>query len=300
MMKQCQNQNYQKPIFCLGKSTSNRLHLFGLLRARAKESIPIQELLDQLQHEILSTTKLPMAMGYLLTEVRHSGLLSPAMYKMRHYFTEFQSYLVKESESDTGRFLMETALQIMEADAKYRMGEVTPQGMFFFQFEVLCRNRLSYDRGLTAMSNDPVYDKDWAKWILNLRAQVGLVDFADLLFLVSEEYRKRLDDAGESVHGKGPFLFGEKEGRIALANRRKEPLYLFGAMQRHLGYPPVPRPKPADKEGELIPQLARRIERLEARIKIMEDENRGGVDITRFYEKNKNKREFRLPDLPGE
>ena len=273
-------------------------HLYQLLRERAKESIPIQELLDQLQHEILATTKLPLAMDYLLTEVKHSGMMAPAMYKLRHYFTDFQAYLVSESEEESGRFLMQTALQVLEADAKYRTEGVTPQGMFFFQFEVLCRNRLSYDRGLTAISNDPIYNSDWAKWILELRAQIGLVDFADLLFLKSEEYKKRLIDAGESINAKGPWLFGEKEGRIAIANRKKEPLYLFGAMQRHLGYPSVPRPEKRNDELELIPQMARRIERLEARLKIMEDENRGGMDITRFYEKNKSKREFKLPDLP--
>ncbi|MGB7347527.1 MAG: hypothetical protein WBD20_25115 [Pirellulaceae bacterium] len=273
-------------------------HLYSLLHERGLQSMPIQELLDELQHEILITTKLPMAMSYLLTEVKHAGLLAPAMQKLSHYFTAFQTYLIRESEADTGRFMMKTALQILEADAKYRMGDVTPQGMFFFQFEVLCRNRLSYDRGLTAMSNDPLYDKDWKKWILNLRAQVGLVDFADLVFLVSDNYKRRLEEAGQSIQGKGPFLFGEKEGRIAFANRRKDPLFLFSAVQRHLGYPKVPRPTPEDLENELIPQLLRRVERLEARLKIQEDEKRGGVDITRFYEKNKGKPEFKLPELP--
>ena len=273
-------------------------HLFELIRQRTKESVPIQESLDQLRHEILATTKLPMAMEYLLTEVKHSGLLAPAMYKLRHYFTDFQSYLVRESEEDTGRFMMETALEILTADAKYRVHGATPQGLFFFQFESLCRNRLSYDRGLTAMSNDPIYTPEWSKWILTLRAQIGLVDFADLMFLVSEEYRKRLIDAGESIDGKGPFLFGEKEGRVALANRRKDPLFLFGAMQRHLGYPTVPKPEPPDATAEIIPQLARRIERLEARIKLLEEENRSGVDITKFYEKNKDRPEFKLPEIP--
>ncbi len=273
-------------------------HLYRLLRERGQQSMPIQDLLDELRHEILITTKLPMAMDYLLTEVKHSGLLAPAMYKLGHYFTDFQAYLVRESEADTGRFTMDTALQILEADAKYRLDNVTRQGMFFFQFEALCRNRLSYDRGLTAMSNDPLYDADWKKWILNLRAQVGLVDFADLVFLVSQDYQRRLIDAGESIEGKGPFLFGEKEGRIAFANRRKDPLFLFSAVQRHLGYPVVPRPTPADQENELIPQLMRRVERLEARLKIQEDEKRGGLDITRFYEQNKNKPQFKLPELP--
>ncbi|QDT09110.1 hypothetical protein [Stieleria marina] len=273
-------------------------HLYGLLRQRGQESMPIQELLDELRHEILITTKLPMAMDYLLTEVKHSGLLAPAMYKLRHYFTDFQTYLIRESEADTGRFMMSTALQILEADAKYRLDSVTPEGMFFFQFEALCRNRLSYDRGLAAMSNDPLYNDEWTKWILNLRAQVGLVDFADLIFLASEEYKRRMIEAGQSIEDKGPFLFGDKEGRIAFANRRKDPLFLFSAVQRHLGYPKVPRPIPADETSEIIPQLLRRVERVEARLKILDDERRGGMDITRFYEKNKDKPNFKLPELP--
>jgi hypothetical protein len=47
----------------------------------------------------------------------------------------------------------------------------------------------------------------------------------------------------------------------------------------------VPRPVPPDQTHELIPQLARRLERLEARIKLMEEERRTGLDITKFYEK---------------
>ncbi len=33
----------------------------------------------------------------------------------------------------------------------------------------------------------------------------------------------------------------------------------------------------------LIPQIQRRLERLESRVKLLEDENRGGIDITKFY-----------------
>ena len=207
------------------------------------------------------------------------------MIKLSHYFTSFQAYLVSEAEQETGRFAMETALSILEAEAKYRIDAATPEGLFFYQFEVLCRNRLNYDKGLTMISNDPIFGTDWSKWILMLRAQIGLVDFADLLFLASDEYRQRLIEAGESVEGKGPFLFGRKEGRIALGNRQKEPLFLFSAMQRHLGYPAVPRPTPQDENPDLIPQLMRRMERLESRIKLMEEERRTGLDITKFYKK---------------
>ncbi|TWT89489.1 hypothetical protein [Stieleria varia] len=269
-------------------------HLYELLRLRTAEQMPIQELLEQLRHEVLATTKLPMAMEYLLTEVKHSGLLAPAMQRMGHYFTDFQTYLIRQSEEDTGRFLMGTALQIMEAEVKFRIQGATPAGMFLFQFEVLCRNRLSYDKGLTAISNDPIFDDDWSKWILGMRAQIGLVELSDLLFLVSDEYKRRLLEAGESIENKGPFLFGEKEGRIAFANRRKDPLFLFGALQRHLGYPKVPRIIKTDPNVDLVPQLARRLERLEARIGLMEEERRAGLDITKFYEQNKHR--LKLPE----
>ncbi|TWU43867.1 hypothetical protein Q31b_13990 [Novipirellula aureliae] len=269
-------------------------YLFQLLRERIGEQMPMQDLLEQLRFELLATTKLPMAIDFLLTELKHSGVMAPAMQRLSHYFTSFQTYLMQESESDTGRFDTSTALMVLEADAKYRAAGATPAGMFLYQFEALCRNRLNYDKGLTAMSFDPIYDSVWAKWILMLRAQIGLIELADLLFLASDEYKRRLIEANQPTEEKEPFLFGEREGRIAFGNRRKEPLYLFAAMQRHLGYPAVPRPAPPNKENELIPQMARRIERLEARIKLLEEEQRSGVDITKFYEANKNK--IKLPD----
>ena len=258
-------------------------YLFQLLRERAEIELPMQEQLAQIHHELLSTTNLPIAVEYLLTELKHSGQMSPAMHKLSHYFTPFQAYLIQQAEKESGRFTMETALQVLEGEAKYRMTDFTPGGLFFYQFEVLCRNRLNYYKGLTEISNDTTYDTPWSKWILMLRAQVGLVDIADLLFLASEEYRVRLEEAGKSTDGKGPFLFGRKEGRIALGNRKREPLFLFGAMQRHLGYPRVPRPKPVDENKDVIPQLMRRVERLESRIKLIEEERRAGIDITKFY-----------------
>lgn len=278
-------------------------YLFDLLRERIVERVPMQELLEQLQHELLATTRLPMAIDFLLTELKHSGLMAPAMARLDHYFHPFQTYLITEAENETGKFGIETALQILYGDAKFRTDsmdtptqrhesrepnvsgdpESMPQAVFFFQFEVLCRNRLNYDRGLTAMSGDPVFNSDFSKWLLNLRAQIGLVDLADLLFLASAEYRSQLLAKSISTEDKGPILFGTKEGRIALANRRKEPLYLFGAMQRHLGYPAVPRPKPVDDTIDVIPAMARRLERLEQRIQLMEEERRQTLDISKFY-----------------
>src|SRR4029079_1484590 len=81
------------------------------------------------------------------------------------------------------------------------------------------------------------------------------------------------------------ILFGEREGRIALANRHKDPLFLFSSLHRQLGYPEVPRPRPDDSGQTQLPQLARRLEQLETRLKLVEEEQRGGIDLTKFYAK---------------
>lgn len=296
-------------------------YLFDLLRQRIAEQTPMQELLGQLQHELLATTNLPMAIDFMLTELKHSGLMGLAMAKLSHYFTPFQTFLIQESEKETGRFSINVALQVLHADAKIRVDTTalleavqvldcetisdprTPEsrdgsptdkptilkrarcGFFFFQFETVSRNRLGYDAGLNAMSNDPIYDADWSRWLSRLRDQVGLVDIADLIFLASDEYERRLLAEDLDTADKGPYLFGEREGRIALANRRKDPVYLFGAMQRHLGYPKVPRPIKVERDRDTIPSLLRRMERMESRIKLMEQEQRQEFDLSKFYEK---------------
>jgi hypothetical protein len=117
-----------------------------------------------------------------------------------------------------------------------------------------------------------------------VRHQVGFIDLADLLYMRSELFEKRrAAQLGVAVASEKPVLFGEKEGKIALANRGKEPLYLFAALQRHLGYPEVPRPKPQDDSAAVLPLVLRRLERIEARLKIMEEEQRGGLDLTKFF-----------------
>lgn len=259
-------------------------YLFRALGERLLRNMPLQELFKQVREELLASTKLPMAVDFLRTELEHSGTFSPAMAKLTHYFAPFQTYIVREAEDDRGRFDMATALEILRAEAQYRAEGVTRQGLFLFQFETLCRNRLRYDPGLHAVAEDPFYDADWQEWILTVRRQVGIIDFADLVYVRSEHYlhRRRLR-AGEDLPPEKPVLFGEKEGKIALANHGKDPLYLFAALQRHLGYPTVPRLRPVEHTMELIPQLMRRVERLETRLKLMEDEQREGIDITKFY-----------------
>ncbi len=273
-------------------------YLFRVLAERLGQDMTLQDLLEQCQFEVLATTKLPMAVGFLCTELKHCGVLADGMKRLSHYFTPFQSFVVEQSELDSGRFDFQTALHVLRFEAEYRAKSDNRQGFFFYQFEVLCRNRLNYDQGLKAMSDDPLYTPEWRDWILVVRKQLGIVDIADLIYGRSDEfvqYRKR--HLGEDAEADYPILFGEREGKIAFANRRKEPLFLFAAMQRHLGYPAVPRRQVQDASIEMIPQMHRRIERLEQRLKFMEEEQRQGIDITKFYAGQNKKPSIDLSDI---
>jgi hypothetical protein len=270
-------------------------YLYGTLAERIRQAMPSQEVLQSIKDEILVTTKLPMAIDYLSAELRHSGAFAPAMARLKHYFTPFQAYVIAEAEDERGRLDMVTGLEILRREAEYRAGGATPQGIFLYQFESLSRNRLRYDPGLLAVSQDPMFDTAWSEWILNVRRQIGLIDLADMIYGRSEQYwneREKADagtlagsaSEGDADHQPRPaILFGAKEGRIAWANRQKDPLLLFAALQRQLGYPTVPRPVAPDESRQVVSQLVRRMEKFEQRLKLVEEEQRGGIQIDRFY-----------------
>ena len=256
-------------------------YLFAALAERLKTNEPVQVLLSHIKHELLATTKLPMAVDYLLSELNHSGSMAEAMRRMPHYFSSFQTYLITRSEDDRGRIDIYSVLSILEHEARFHAENESPVSLFLFQLEVLCRNRLSYDKGLEAMASDPFYDDAWRKWMLDARKKIGFVDIADLIYVHSEHYVKTSKEAGDESQ---VILFGEREGRIALANRRKDPLFLFAALQRQLNYPKVPRPKRADPNENLLPRLVKTVEQLKTRVKLLEDEQREkGIDLKQFY-----------------
>jgi hypothetical protein len=268
------------PLAPLGREEYvEQAHFFRSLAERLRLNLPAQEVLQSVREEVLATTKLPMALDFLLAELRLEGVFGPAMSQLPHYFTPFQTFVVQEAENERSRFDLWIGLEILRREAEYRSDSPTRQGVFLYQFEALCRNRLGYDRGLEAVARDPGFDDTWRVWIRKVRRQIGMVDLADLVYVHSEYYRQR--GGGED----GPVLFGEREGRIALANRRKDPLYLFSSLQRQLGYPEVPRPQAVPAEQSLLPQLARRMEQLETRLKLIEEEQKGGFDLTQYYER---------------
>lgn len=263
-------------------------YLFRALCERINPHEPIQLLLKGIEAEILATTNLPKAIDFILDELNHTGRISTAMRRLPHYFAPFQSFLVEQSENERGRFDSLMAFSILHHEATYRAATPSPQGLFFFQFEVLCRNRLTYDHGLVAMAQDPLYDGSWSRWILDIRHKLGIVDIADLVYVHSQHYvnRRAGDEENDKSEKPAAILFGEKEGRIALANRKTEPLFFFSALQRQLQYPAVPRRKLRDDVGETLTKIQRTVERLETRMKLLEDEQREkGIDLTKFYQR---------------
>lgn len=263
-------------------------YFFQTFRERLLDGVPAQEVLARISEELLSTTRLPMAVSYMHTETKLTGLVGPAMVRMAHYFAPFQTYVINRAEEEQGRFTMDQALLILEREAKYRAESPNPAGLFVYQFESLARNRLGYNRGLDAMAADPFYNDDWCEYIATLRYRLGDVDFADLIFVRSSyfitEQRRRLQDP--EYQPKFPTLFGEKEGKIARANRGRDPMYLFSALQRQLGYPEVPRPKRPDELEARVALLELKVKELENRLKIAESETQGGgLDIAQFQVK---------------
>ena len=266
-------------------------YLFRSFGERIAAGIAAQEALAAIGEEVLATSKLPLAIGYLVGELKLVGTLSTALARLPHYFTAFQTFVIERAEEEGGRFDIRTALAMLEREATYRGEGATPQGLFFYRFECLSRNRLDYAHGLAAVADDDIFDADWKAWIGMVARQVGLIDLADLVFVRSPEYW-RLEKRNALLAGRDGgepdrvILFGAKEGRIARANRGKEPLFFFAALQRQLGYPSIPRIKQAVSATESPALLARRLERLEMRVKLLEEENRGGINLARFDPKN--------------
>ena len=264
-------------------------YFFRTYRERVEDNVPAQEILKQLEDEVLSTTNLPMAINFLAGEIQLHGRISDGMGQLKHYFTPFQSFIICQAEDDYSKFDLRMGLEILEREAEFRSKEAEAAGLFIFHFECVARNRLGYQDGLDVIAADTMYDETWTQWIRQIKHQLGTVDFSDLLFLRSEywvEQKRRRDKEFEPQH---TILFGSHEGRIANANRGKDPLYMFSALQRQLGYPAVPRPSPKSEAPIIHPVIEQRLRQMEQKIKIMEQEiNAGGLDLTQFYQQPKN------------
>lgn len=263
-------------------------HFFRVYRERIEENTPAQEILAMVRDEILTTTKLPMAIDFLAGEMSLRGRVSEAMKRLAHYFSPFQAYIMSKAEEEGAKFDIRIALSILEQLSQYMAETPRSQGLFMYQFECLARNRLGYDEGMEAVSRDPFYSDEWKEWIRRIRPQLGMTDFAEMLYMRSQH---RVDEVrrqrGEPDFTPSyPILFESQEGRIAKANIGKDPLYMFAALQRQLGYPRVPRPKPSRSTPLFDPQVEQRFQRIEARVGLLEQEGKGGIDLSQLAPKD--------------
>jgi hypothetical protein len=103
-----------------------------------------------------------------------------------------------------------------------------------------------------------------------------------LIYLRSDLYVAEQRRRDRDYEPPATALFGEKEGKIAKASRGRDPLYLFGALQRQLNYPEVPRPRPRDDLESKLSALQLKFRDLETRLKLVESEIRGKVDLSQF------------------
>ena len=263
-------------------------HFFRVFAERLRENVPSQEILTTVQEEILSTTKLPMAIDFLRSEILLTGRISDAMTRLEHYFAPFQAFIMRQAEVEAkSRFDQFMALEILTREAEFRANNPSPQGLFIYQFECLSRNRLGYTEGLIAISGDPMYDAAWREWFTMLRREIGTSEFSDLLYFRSEQFvvDRRRANQDPDFTAPYPMLFGLREGRIAKAHRKKDPLYMFAALQRQLGYPGIPKMKPKADQVAIHPVLEQRLQRIEQTLKIVQSELKGGLDLTQFYKK---------------
>jgi hypothetical protein len=260
-------------------------YCFRAFRERLEDNLPSQEILHGLSEELLATTNLPKAIDFLRGEILHNGRLSPGMARLGHYFTAFQTFVMSRAEEERSRFDQKTALLVLERVAEYLAGNPTPAGLFIYQFECIARNRLGYDRGMKAIAADPFYDKPWHDWILKVRLRLGSTDFSHLIYYRSEQYVAEKRKRNPKYKPSYAILFGLNEGRIAKANRGKDPLYLFAAMQRQLGHPAVPRVRAVDPGPIIHPALEQRLQRIETRLKILDAEVKGEFNLSEFYVK---------------
>ena len=261
-------------------------HFFRIYRERLQQNMPAQEILTSIHEEILTTTKLPMALEFLTGEILLTGRVSDGMTLLSHYFTTFQTFIMGQAEEDKSKFDQAIALEVLQREAEYRSNSPTAAGLFIYQFECVARNHLGYDQGLESIAADPLYDEHWSDWILKIRRQLGTIDFADMIYHRSEHSveEKRRSNRDDDYQPSYSILFGNQEGRIARANRGKEPLLLFAALQRQLGYPAVPRTKPKSEDGPAIhPALEQRLQRIEQTLKLIQAELKGGIDLSQFY-----------------
>lgn len=260
-------------------------YFFRVFAERLREGQPAQNILPSLRQELLSTTLLPLAIQFMIEEVKHAGRMADGLVRLAHYFTPFQAFVLGRAEDEESRLTFDVALSLLEREAEYKAKGPTQQGLFLYQIETISRHRLGYAPGLEAMRSDAFFDDDWRDYMKLVRHQLGGRELSELILARSEQFvllRRRVNPEYQPTF---TVLFGEKEGKIAAAHLGKDSLFLFSTLQRQLGYPSVPLPPKPDPRESLLEELSQKLKNLESRLGLIEVEVRGETDLSQFLAK---------------
>ena len=174
-----------------------QVYFFRTLRERLIDGLPSQEILARIGEELLSTTKLPLAVSFLHVDMKGIGVDGAG-----HGADQPLFHAVPGPRRQPGRERHEpvsdgTSPARPGARSQVQIRRAVAAGAFScFSSRRLSRNRLGYNKGLAGMADDPIYSDDWKDYILTLRTRLGDVDFADLIFVRSEQFvreRRRLN-----------------------------------------------------------------------------------------------------------
>ena len=247
-------------------------YFFHAFRERLIDGLPSQDILSRIGEELLSTTRLPLAVSFLSTDIKGSGVMAPAMARIGHYFTPFQTHVVDQAEQDAQPLRDGASPTGPGAGGEVQGGEPIPAGAVRLPVRGPVAQPARLYEGPGGDGGRPLLHRGLAGLHPDAPqpARRRRLRRPDLRAL--RVFRERAKQLNPEFIPKFPTLFGEKEGKIARANRGRDPMYLFSALQRQLGYPEVPRPRRPDELEARVLLLEQKIAQLENRLKAAESD----------------------------
>ena len=103
------------------RNTSNRPTSSHAFRERLLDGLHVAGHPARIGEELLSTTRLPLAVSFLCTDVKGPGPDGARPWRGSAITSPpFQTHVVDQAEQDTSRFAMEQALLVLEREAKFK------------------------------------------------------------------------------------------------------------------------------------------------------------------------------------
>src|SRR5437763_14861341 len=90
-----------------------QVYFLRTFRERVSQNLPAQEVLERLHEEILATTRLPLAIQVLATELKHTGELASGFARLPHYFTTFHAYVYAQAAKEGQRVPLPAPLRVL-------------------------------------------------------------------------------------------------------------------------------------------------------------------------------------------